>query len=218
MKTTIGLAIVAAMAALGTQSAVAQTAIPSEPANAVNLVDGLEGVFGTHAARRSGARGVCAAGEFVGNKAGAAISKASAFSGKPVPRYASLRHDVVNGRSGPSTDYPVKWTYERAGLPVVIIRESQDWRKIRDPMGDEVWVNKSQLAAERTVITVDAGVIVREPKPRAAPVARFEAGAVVTLGTCGEEWCRVAAEGREGWVRRSLVWGADPLTAPPENR
>ncbi len=99
-----------------------------------------------------------------------------------------------------------------------IIRESQDWRKIRDPMGDEVWVNKSQLAAERTVITVDAGVIVREPKPRAAPLARFEAGAVVTLGTCGEEWCRVAAEGREGWVRRSLVWGADPLTAPPENR
>ncbi len=144
--------------------------------------------------------------------------RVSDFSGKPVPRYASLRHDVVNGRAGPSSDYPVRWTYERSGLPVVIIRESQDWRKIRDPMGDEVWVNKSQLAAERTAITIDAGAILREPKPRSAAVARFQAGAVVTLGTCGNDWCRVAAEGREGWVRRSLVWGADPLTAAPGNR
>lgn len=144
--------------------------------------------------------------------------RVSDFSGKPVPRYASLRHDVVNGRSGPSTDYPVRWTYERAGLPVVIIRESQDWRKIRDPMGDEVWVNKSQLAAERTAITVDTGTILRDPNPRSMPVARFEAGAVVTLGSCGTDWCRVAAEGREGWARRSLLWGVDPLTAAPGNR
>lgn len=144
--------------------------------------------------------------------------RVSDFSGKPVPRYASLRHDVVNGRSGPSTDYPVRWTYERAGLPVVIIRESQDWRKIRDPMGDEVWVNKSQLAAERTAITIDTGSILRDPNPRSMPVARFAAGAVVTLGNCGTDWCRVAAEGREGWARRTLLWGADPLTATPGNR
>jgi SH3-like domain-containing protein len=144
--------------------------------------------------------------------------RVSDFSGKPVPRYASLRHDVVNGRSGPSTDYPVRWTYERAGLPVVVIRESQDWRKIRDPVGDEVWVNKSQLAAERTAITIDAGAIQRDPNPRSAPVARFEAGAVMTLSTCGTEWCRVAAEGREGWTRRVLLWGVDPLTVTPGNQ
>jgi catalase len=96
MKTAIGLSVVAALAAFGTQVAVAQTAIPSEPANAVNLVDGLEGVFGTHAGfRRSGARGVCAAGTFTGNKSGAAISKASAFSGKEIP--VTLRFSVGGG-------------------------------------------------------------------------------------------------------------------------
>src|SRR5579871_2902585 len=72
----------------------------------------------------------------------------SDFSGQPVPRYASLKSDKVNGRSGPSSDYPVEWTYQRLGLPVVVVRESQDWRKIRDPQGDEVWVKKSLLAAE----------------------------------------------------------------------
>lgn len=96
MRTVLGLTVLAAFAALGTQSAVAQTAIPSEPANAVNLVDGLEGVFGTHAgSRRSGARGVCAAGTFTGNKAGAAISKASVFSGKTIP--VTLRFSVGGG-------------------------------------------------------------------------------------------------------------------------
>lgn len=142
----------------------------------------------------------------------------SDFSGKPVPRYASLRHDTVNGRSGPSLDYPIRWTYERAGLPVVIVRESQDWRKIRDPMGDEVWVNKSQLAAERTAITTDAGAVFRDANPRSAHIARFEAGAVVSLADCTGSWCRVEAEGREGWIRQAQLWGVAPLTAPPGNR
>lgn len=143
--------------------------------------------------------------------------RVSDFSGKPVPRYASLRHDLVNGRSGPSLDYPIRWTYERAGLPVVIVRESQDWRKIRDPMGDEVWVNKSQLAAERTAITTDTGAIFRDADPRSAHIARFEAGAVVSLGDCKGAWCQVTAEGREGWIRRAQLWGIEPLTSTPGN-
>ena len=80
-----------------------------------------------------------------------------------MPRYASLKFDEVNGRAGPSTDYPVRWNYERAGLPVIVIRESKEWRMIRDPMGDEVWVNKSQLGGQRTAITTDNGVVYREP-------------------------------------------------------
>lgn len=141
--------------------------------------------------------------------------RVSDFSGKLVPRYASLRHSTVNGRSGPSLDYPIRWTYERAGLPVVIVRESQDWRKIRDPLGDEVWVNKSQLAAERTAITTDTGAIFREANPRSAHIARFEAGAVLTLGDCAGNWCKVEAEGHAGYARRTQLWGIDALTAPP---
>lgn len=43
--------------------------------------------------RRSGAKGVCAVGEFVGSAEGRALSTASAFSGKPVPVIA--RFSVV---------------------------------------------------------------------------------------------------------------------------
>ena len=50
------------------------------------MVDQFEATFGKFAGyRRSGAKGVCAVGEFTGSAEGRALSAASAFSGQPVP-------------------------------------------------------------------------------------------------------------------------------------
>jgi catalase len=50
------------------------------------FVDGLEAAFGKFEGfRRSGAKGICADGEFVGSAEGRALSTASAFSGRAVP-------------------------------------------------------------------------------------------------------------------------------------
>lgn len=164
-------------------------------------------------AQETQTREALAPGSFKAYAAEGVEARVSNFSGMAVPRYSSLRYKEVNGRAGPSRDYPVQWTYERLGLPVVVVRESQDWRKIRDPMGDEVWVNKTQLAAERTVIATAGGAIHRDPTAKSAPVARFAAGAVMNLSACKGEWCRVEAEGRPGFVLKSQLWGADDLPA-----
>jgi SH3-like domain-containing protein len=138
----------------------------------------------------------------------------SAVSGLPVPRYASLKASEVNGRAGPSMDYPVAWRYRRAGLPVVIVRESADWRKVRDPVGDEVWVHRTMLSAARTVIAVADGALRRGPDPRSKLVATFSQGAVMMLKDCSDGWCEVSAEGRPGHVPRHALWGADDLPQP----
>ena len=50
------------------------------------MVNAFEGAGGKHDGfRRSGAKGLCAVAEFVGNAEGRALSVSSAFSGKPVP-------------------------------------------------------------------------------------------------------------------------------------
>ena len=50
------------------------------------FVDAFESTFGKFDGyRRSGAKGVCATGEFIGSEQGRALSSASAFSGRPVP-------------------------------------------------------------------------------------------------------------------------------------
>lgn len=50
------------------------------------FLDTFESTFGKFAGyRRSGAKGICATGEFVGSAEGRALSTASAFGGQPVP-------------------------------------------------------------------------------------------------------------------------------------
>lgn len=140
-----------------------------------------------------------------------AAARVSTFSGLPVPRYSSLKFGEVNGRAGPSADYPVAWSYQRAGLPVVIVRESEEWRKIRDPQGDEVWVHRSQLSGGRTAVTTTEGAIRARPDQRAEPIARFAAGAIVSLDACKSGWCQVRAAGRKGFAPAAQLWGASDL-------
>lgn len=73
------LTAVAAAATLTSLGASAQV-------NPLQMVDAFEATFGKFEGyRRSGAKGVCATGEFVGSAEGRALSTASAFSGQAVP-------------------------------------------------------------------------------------------------------------------------------------
>jgi catalase len=53
---------------------------------APQMIDAFEGTFGVHPGqRRNHIKGICAAGEFVGTKEAAALSRSALFSGKSVP-------------------------------------------------------------------------------------------------------------------------------------
>ncbi len=73
-------------------------------------------------------------------------------TGLPLPRYVSLKSDKVNLREGPSKDHRTTWVFERAGLPVEITAESDNWRRIRDSEGTEGWVLQSLLSGRRTAL------------------------------------------------------------------
>ena len=75
--------------------AAAQTPGPTQ------LVDALEGVFGKHAARRSGAKGVCASGFFVGTADGRSLTNSAIFSGQEIPVIARFS---VGGGNPKATD------------------------------------------------------------------------------------------------------------------
>jgi catalase len=62
-------------------------AAPAGPeVNAPQMIDAFEGTFGVHQGqRRNHAKGLCAAGEFVGTADAAALSRSVLFSGKSVP-------------------------------------------------------------------------------------------------------------------------------------
>jgi catalase len=78
-------AAAAAASAMLAASAYAQSpaAAPVDPNTFLNQFESTFGKF--EGFRRSGAKGVCAVGEFVGTADARALSTSSAFSGKPVP-------------------------------------------------------------------------------------------------------------------------------------
>src|ERR1700751_5997914 len=73
-------------------------------------------------------------------------------SGLPLPRFVTLKSKRVNLRVGPSNDYAVAWLYLKAGLPVEIIQEYDNWRQIRDSDGTEGWVSQALLSGNRAAI------------------------------------------------------------------
>ncbi len=82
LHTTRSLFTLTAAAALLSGLA-APSAWAVDPTRMIDAFEATNGKF--EGFRRSGAKGICATGEFVGSAQGRALSVASAFSGKPVP-------------------------------------------------------------------------------------------------------------------------------------
>lgn len=134
-------------------------------------------------------------------------------SGFPVPRYVSLKFGTVNGRTGPSRDHSIAWQYRRRGMPLIIVAETELWRKVRDVNGDEAWVRKPALSGERFVVTIGETALLSKPKLGSKIVAETDAGALMKLEDCNQQgWCRVkAGNGLRGWTSNRHLWGAESL-------
>jgi SH3-like domain-containing protein len=133
-------------------------------------------------------------------------------SGFEVPRYVSLKFGKTNGRSGPSTKHPIVWQYRRAGLPVIVVAETENWRKIRDIRGDEAWIYKAGLSGERSVITLTDAPVYKRASEDTVVLAVAEKGALLRLETCEDALCKVfSKDGQRGWVEKDTLWGAAPL-------
>ena len=138
-------------------------------------------------------------------------------SGLPLPRFVSLKSGRVNLRIGPGLNYAVDWMYLKSGLPMEVIQEYDNWRRVRDADGTEGWINQSLLSGKRTAIVApwQRGKQARISMHAQAGgtgrlVATVEPGVIGTIRTCNGEWCEMEIGGYPGWVEQSQLWGANP--------
>lgn len=131
----------------------------------------------------------------------------------PVPRYVSLKYGKAYGRTGPSRDHPVKWMYERKGLPLIVVAETATHRKVRDPDGEEVWMAKRLLDGRRTVVTLQQIKLHAKAREDSKVRAVVEADVILDLEECDSiGWCKVrASTGHEGYALLRTLWGAKPI-------
>jgi SH3-like domain-containing protein len=133
----------------------------------------------------------------------------------PVPRFVSLKTARVNVRRGPSRSHQVSWVYTREGLPVEVVAEFENWRRVRDSEGEEGWVYHSLLSGTRTALVAPWAKegqlkLHRRPDESSAVVAYAEPGVLTTLRRCADDWCEVRVGNVAGYMPQEHLWGVYP--------
>lgn len=136
-------------------------------------------------------------------------------SGLPLPRFVSLKAGRVNVRVGPGQGYKVSWVFTRSALPVEIVQEFDNWRRIRDSDGTEGWVFHSLLVGKRTAVVApwqdgDPLPIRSSPNDTAEITAYLQPKVVSSVATCEGGWCRLVDKRFRGWIKQTNLWGVYP--------
>ncbi|ACG76444.1 conserved hypothetical protein [Phenylobacterium zucineum HLK1] len=147
----------------------------------------------------------------MGAAGAAAAAERATPSGLPVPRYISLKFGKVNARAGPGDDHRLLWVYRARGLPVQVVAETSEWRRICDPEGGLAWVHRRVTDGRRSVMNLQpaAAPLLRKPKAGAETVAYLRPKAMASLVRCQKGWCKVKADRATGWVREGALWGTN---------
>lgn len=136
-------------------------------------------------------------------------------SGLPMPRFVSLKTDRVNVRQGPTRDQDVSFVFQRSGLPVEVVAEYENWRRIRDSEGSGGWVLQSLLSGRRTALVAPWGrekavALHGHADPASPTVAMLQPGVLATVKACASSWCRISGDRFDGWIEQDRLWGAYP--------
>jgi SH3-like domain-containing protein len=98
--------------------------------------------------------------------------------------------------------------FQRSGLPVRVIDEYGNWRRIADSDDAGGWVYHALLTGRRMALVTAPEVTFRaEPADSAPMTARAEQGVVAHLLQCLADWCLVETKGAEGWLPKNAIWG-----------
>ncbi|RZO68994.1 MAG: aspartyl-trna synthetase [Parvularculaceae bacterium] len=134
-------------------------------------------------------------------------------SGLPVPRFVSVKGARTNCRLGPSLSHPVKFVFQRAGTPVLVVAETRDhWRKVRDADGDECWAFHTTLKMRSHVILTEPTSLRAQRRETSMLRGELEAGVMAKLLKLKVDergaWALVKAGAARGWAPASSLWGA----------
>jgi len=126
----------------------------------------------------------------------------------PLPRFVSLKAGEGNARRGPSLSQRIDWVFKRRHMPLRVIGEYGHWRRVQDRDGAGGWMHYSLLSGVRTVIVEENRLpLLIKPNPDSLVKAILESDVIAWLDRCVGDWCRITADGHQGWVAHQALWG-----------
>ncbi len=129
----------------------------------------------------------------------------------PLPRYVTLKTGEGNARRGPGLTHRIDWVFTRAGMPLRITAEYENWRRVEDMEGAGGWVHYTLLSGVRSIlVSAPVAELHSSPDEAATVLLKAEAGVVARIVECTADWCRLNVSGEKGWVKKTEIWGVDP--------
>ena len=122
------------------------------------------------------------------------------------PKYASIKKEKAYSRHNASFDAPLEWIYKKKNLPILIIRERDNWREIRDIDGDISWMHVSMISNKRTFINREDQNLLKYKNNNIVNVI-VKKGVVGKIINCDEIFCKVKIKNYKGWVEKKNLWG-----------
>ena len=127
-----------------------------------------------------------------------------------LPRFVSTKSNEVNLRTGPDTKYPIEWVYKKSGIPLEVVQEFCNCRKVKDWDGTTGWIIKSGLTSRRSFRALGKAPLRRGESLDSVVFAEIGAGAVGKILQCpatNPTTCRVEIQGYQGWIDKGDIWG-----------
>ena len=123
-------------------------------------------------------------------------------------KFLSLKKNKTNVRYGPGLDYPIKYIYRKANLPIKQIDKKENWRRVVFLDNNSGWIHWSQLKPSNSVITIKDKVLFKKPSKFSKPIAKLEKGRLLIIKKCENKWCNVKTDRYVGWVKIRNIWGS----------
>jgi SH3-like domain-containing protein len=122
--------------------------------------------------------------------------------------YLTLRNEKVNLRQGPSFEYPIKIFYKKKFLPVLIIDEYGNFRKIKDHENNSGWIHISQLSKKKAaLVKVNNLIVFSNPTLYSKPLVILNEGRLCLIVKCQSGWCKIKVDKYIGWVKKTSLRG-----------
>ena len=137
------------------------------------------------------------------------VNTAFAHEQQKLPRFAIVKSNQVNARSGPGTTYPIEWIFVSKGEPIKVVAEFDQWRKVEDIEGKGGWVHSSVLSPKRSVVIIGNNIqkLMVQNDAKSRIVAKLEPGLRCVFDRCKNNWCKIKCDGYKGWIEAVNIWG-----------
>ncbi|WP_158521627.1 SH3 domain-containing protein [Candidatus Fokinia solitaria] len=138
------------------------------------------------------------------------VTKYGRVTNLPIPRFTSVKSSKVLMRVGAGYDYPVFKSYACINMPVQVLDEFKQWRKVSDYEKNIGWIHESLLSSNKTARVIDVGVSLRYfPSYQFPKIGTLKNGTIVKVLKRKNAWCKISINEIKGWVEEKHLWGFD---------